>query len=154
MSRVRIDDEGHLVTRIVDWKPTLTVISRGLGFGVMAIVAAWISPVFLFTFLLMEMQSVDAAWIFAVALGLLTTSYYLVFMAGRRKLVAYRDGGRSKEPLLSNPGHDYRDYWVEYHVSFNKVREDLRRHQELVQEMKDAGLDPEKARPSFLSNPL
>jgi len=151
---VRIDDEGHLVTRIVDWKPTLTVISRGLGFGVMAIVAAWISPVFLFTFLLMEMQSVDAAWIFAVALGLLTTSYYLVFMAGRRKLVAYRDGGRSKEPLLSNPGHDYRDYWVEYHVSFNKVREDLRRHQELVQEMKDAGLDPEKARPSFLSNPL
>ena len=120
----------------------------------MAIVAAWISPVFLFTFLLMEMQSVDAAWIFAVALGLLTTSYYLVFMAGRRKLVAYRDGGRSKEPLLSNPGHDYRDYWVEYHVSFNKVREDLRRHQELVQEMKDAGLDPEKARPSFLSNPL
>lgn len=152
MSRSRIDDEGYAVAQVVAWKPTLDTISRGVGFGLLGAIAAWISPLALITFVLQESWSDQAAWTFAIVVGSLTTSFYLVFMAGRRKLVIWKDGMRSKSPIASIPYLEPRDYWSEYDHSFNSIQEVLRTHQRLCEEMRRAGLNPDEASVKFLRN--
>lgn len=155
MSPSRIDDEGYAVTQVVAWKPTLKTITRGAGFGIMATIAAWISPLLLVTFFLQELWSDQAAWTFAIVVGALTTSFYLVFMAGRRKLVTRKDGRRSTIPAISKyPYLEPRDYWSEYHHSFNSIQEVMRTHQRLCREMRREGLNPDDASIKFLRNPL
>lgn len=151
----RVDDDGYLIDQVIAWKPTLKVICRGIGYGLLATFAAWVSPLFIVTLFLQELYSDQTAWTFAVIVGVLTTSFYFFFMAGRRQIVSLKDGHRSAEPIYSNKLSDpnLREFWAEYHQAYGQMRDAMRKYGQLTDEMKQAGLDPITAPPSFLVNP-
>jgi hypothetical protein len=147
MTSYRVDDEGYRVRQEIAWKPTLKIFARAIGFGIAAGIAAWISPILIFTMIIEELVSEQMAWIFSGLVAILTTAFYLTFKAGRRQLIVRRDGRRLRKHLPEvETERQIRDYWAEYYFSVRNLGRTLEAHRGLVEEMKAAGFDP-KDRP-------
>lgn len=143
MTTYRVDDEGYLIREVIDWKPTLRVFLRSIGFGVVAGILLWISPLLIFTFVIQELASDQWAWTFSVVAAVLTSAFYLTFMVGRRQFPKRKDGPRlHKHVLDAQPQPQSRDFWAEYRISARNLWETHATHQSLVEEMKAAGFDP------------